>query len=668
MRSFRAIHPLLLLALFLAVAFVLYHGSFGAPVYYDSVFIFDNEQKFAFEGLRGTLKIYPERPVSMASFHVNYLLWGLDPYYFRAVNAAVLAVTAFMVSLVTLFLFRTPALSEKSGASGVELGAMFAGLVFLVHPVQAFVVLFIWQRPVIMAALFYVAALAAYLATREGRSGQPRYGYLAVYALFALSVFSKEFAVTLPAVLLLVEIGFFRERAKNLCIRALAYAGVTAPLLLVRSLLEPSKVIAETSSGILTTIATYYEMSGLTLIDTLITQCRSLFSYAALVIAPLPSSLQLITPRVVYRSFLDTPAAVASVIGAILLVALGLWLLRKRPLTGFGILFFVVTLIPESILVPQYLFCVYRVTLPMVGLLLIAVDWIVTGLDYSRSHRGSLLLKGSVAALALLVVVSLVLVTRGKARSWHDPLSFWSAVVKHMPAQEEDVESRGSADALNFLGVALQKTGRAKEAIDLHQRASRSDPMRIWTYLYMAKAHMRLGQLREAEAALKEALRLNPKEAEAHMGLALVLSDGNRHAEALKSAEKAIELAPHNPKYHNDMGSLLMDSGNLDRARLHFMRATELNPNFALAYRNLGRTFMELGNNEKAAQNLRKACLLRPGDVLARSDLGVTMFRMGRLDDAEALFVQALKLDPKNRHVEANLMAVRRAKQETEQR
>ncbi len=96
-----------------------------------------------------------------------------------------------------------------------------------------------------------------------------------------------------------------------------------------------------------------------------------LFSYLALIFDPEPSRLQLITPQVLILSLGQSIGTVAAIFASILMGIAGIVLLRLRPLTGFGILFFMLGLAPESVLVPQYLFVIYRASLPMFGLILV---------------------------------------------------------------------------------------------------------------------------------------------------------------------------------------------------------------------------------------------------------------------------------------------------------
>ena len=60
----------------------------------------------------------------------------------------------------------TPAMKENKITQHANLIALFAGLVFVSHPIQTEAVTYIWQRAASMAALFYLASLCFYVKSR----------------------------------------------------------------------------------------------------------------------------------------------------------------------------------------------------------------------------------------------------------------------------------------------------------------------------------------------------------------------------------------------------------------------------------------------------------------------------------------------------------------------
>ena len=59
---------------------------------YDSVRFLENKaQVYATHDLLQILSIAPARPLFTLSLYLNYLLTGMQPYYFRLLNVAILA-------------------------------------------------------------------------------------------------------------------------------------------------------------------------------------------------------------------------------------------------------------------------------------------------------------------------------------------------------------------------------------------------------------------------------------------------------------------------------------------------------------------------------------------------------------------------------------------------
>jgi hypothetical protein len=82
MSKARSIFPIAVLGVFFAIAFAVHHSAFTAPMQYDSAgFIQDNEYLFR-SGIAQVINIFPQRPIPMITFYLNYLAAGINSYYF----------------------------------------------------------------------------------------------------------------------------------------------------------------------------------------------------------------------------------------------------------------------------------------------------------------------------------------------------------------------------------------------------------------------------------------------------------------------------------------------------------------------------------------------------------------------------------------------------------
>jgi hypothetical protein len=142
-----------------------------------------------------------------------------------------------------------------------------------------------------------------------------------------LAALPAEKAVTLPVALVLAEIAFFWDGWKSLLKRMGVFVLILLPLLAMLSLVERPHAVGGQALGILGTIAKYYEESGLTLTQAVISQCRVLFTYLALIVA-------LVRPMQFHRTWIFSRRN--------LIIALGLERLHSRIVlirngcSGFG--------------------------------------------------------------------------------------------------------------------------------------------------------------------------------------------------------------------------------------------------------------------------------------------------------------------------------------------
>ena len=657
-------HQYLLLAalpLFILVASALHYPAFDAPMYYDSVGQLEEKQHvYASGDLRKVIELFPQRPLSMITFYVNYLIWGMNPVYFRMVNAVILAMTAFIAALAYILILEIAGPAGSGSSREKQAIGLFLGLVLLVHPVQTYVVDYIWQRTALLSCFFYISALTAYLATRTGRIRHAAAGYALCLVLFCLALASKENAVTLPATLILGEIAFFFDGWKSLLKRAGVIAAILVVMMGVFSVLERPHGMGAEAPGIFATVAKYYQESGLTLSQVVISQCRVLFSYLGLILVPIPSNVRFTAAQVIFSSPAESPVILATVVGAMAIFGAGIYLVRKRPLTGFGLLFFLINLMPESFLVPQYLFFAYRATLPMFGLLLVLADGLLEILAKTRSIREQKWHLGPVAAglLATVLVALVGSVTVSKANLWKDPVLFWTDIVDGLPSPAENVEKPIAAHALDSLGVALHRQDKNVEAIAIFRRVLEISPLYMPSYVNLAAAYAALGDTADAEATVKQAVEIEPQAPRAQFALGELYLKQDRLSEALFYMQKAADLAPSDPRCLNGLGTALLRQGKAREAASVFRSAIEVAPGFDEAHYNLGEAYVSLGMDQEAAGEFSKALALKRNNWRAHNSLGLLLAKSGNEREAAEHFRKALALSPDNWRVHNNLGAL----------
>ena len=96
------------------------------------------------------------------------------------------------------------------------------------------------------------------------------------------------------------------------------------------------------------------------------------------------------------------------------------------------------------------------------------------------------------------------------------------------------------------------------------------------------------GELDEAIAEFREALRLEPDSATTQWHLGAALASRGTREEAIEHLRRSVQLDPSNGQAHYDLASVLLEARDLDEAVRAFRATLELMPDSVEAHNNLG--------------------------------------------------------------------------------
>jgi tetratricopeptide (TPR) repeat protein len=119
-----------------------------------------------------------------------------------------------------------------------------------------------------------------------------------------------------------------------------------------------------------------------------------------------------------------------------------------------------------------------------------------------------------------------------------------------------------------------------RKAIAFDRAAGHPSP---WPYYNLAVTLQIMDRLPEAEANLREALRLEPKFPQAHFQLGNVLEQTNRGADAMAEFQQAIVLEPTYAEAHLALGRLYRKSGQEAKAQAELQQYLRLRASSASA-------------------------------------------------------------------------------------
>ncbi|MBI2340744.1 MAG: tetratricopeptide repeat protein [Deltaproteobacteria bacterium] len=589
--------PTVVLFVFCLLAGFIYSNVFFSPFLFDDTSNIEGNPQI--RSLANFLNPAGTRYVGFLSFALNYAAGGLNVFGYHLVNVLIHVANGFLVYVLILLLLRLPAGSLEGSSINHRPStidhqrsfspiALLAALLFLVHPVQTQAVTYIVQRFASLVTLFYLLAVVCYLKWRLSQTIGPG-GPIRLIYFFAsllstlLAMKTKENSFTLPLMILLVELIFFRgirgaskapssgpPKAESLplngpsgLVQWLALVPFLLTLLIVPlSYHEPS--MEERGAG------PPLDIPPLGRLEYFFTQCRVIVTYLRLLVFPVHQSLDYDYP--VYHSFFQ-PAVLVSFVFLLGLVA---WAVRHIGRTGpirlivFGIFWFFLTVSFESSIFPiKDVINEHRVYLPSVGFFLVA--GFLTASAWGRWKK----IRVPIILLILMVIGGFSVAAHRRNGVWRDPVTLWEDVVQKAPRK-----ARGRQN----LGIAYRDQGRVDEAIAEYQTALRLHPeYPAMIYDNLGVAYKMKGAVSEAMRAYQTALRLNPNDAGVHSNLGVAYQDEGRMEEAIAEYRTALRLKPDFVEVHYNLGSAYFNRGMFQEARAEFEEALKIRPDFEKA-------------------------------------------------------------------------------------
>lgn len=139
-----------------------------------------------------------------------------------------------------------------------------------------------------------------------------------------------------------------------------------------------------------------------------------------------------------------------------------------------------------------------------------------------------------------------------------------------------------AALAMHEVALALDRDGRADDAIGLYRRALAAWPDFTEARVNLGRALAARGRTGEGVEELRLALAANPDSGAAHRILGKVLESAGDHTGAAAQAREVLRIAPGDADAHDDLGLALSMAGEVDRALDEFLEAVRLRPAWPL--------------------------------------------------------------------------------------
>ncbi|PYR64474.1 MAG: hypothetical protein DMF91_00200 [Acidobacteria bacterium] len=562
-------------------------------VYDDSRTIVENVSVQSPGSFRAIVLHDITRPIVNLSYAADRALWGAQPFGFH-----VTSVLLHMLNVVLLYQLAwrfaddlSPASdggrdSAKRAAARSAQSAMTArgpvvastaAVLFAVHPMMTEAVGYISGRSEVLCATFFLLAL---MSGRRWLHGDGAIWAMLSIALWLVALATKEIAAMFPFVLAcydwLIAPGNQVQKRRRMLTVHLPIITIAILAAVVRL-----TVFARVENADPMMVRWPYVLLELDVVR----------RYLTLLLVPAGQAM--FHDVSLLKGVFDPRAILAiGVLGLMLALA---WRLRRIDgLASFGILWFLLLLLPSSALVALghgEAMTEHRVYLASCGLFLaigagISHVWVrVTRLSASaRLLARAVLATGLVTLCALTVLRNVV---------WASPVTLWHEAVDRAPDHWRP---------RLLLGEALQDNGRREEAVEQY----------------------------------KAALRIRPAEPSAYMKLGLCFAEMGRLQEAAATFQRLRDLDPRSAGASTGLGAVAMLQGQPDRARQYFLEAIERDPRNVSARRSLAiLDEIEPANPAEAlrlCQEIQQIAPQTPGndDCIRRNQARVNAIRAGR--------------------------------------
>ena len=550
------------------------------------------------------------RPLTWLSHMLDFSVFGSDPGPQHLVSAGIHAANGVLLFLALRALTRDLWPSALAAA------------LFALHPLRVESVAWLSERKDVLSGLFWMLTLLAYAA--YGR--RPSKGrYALVGAAFVAGLMSKTMVVSLPFVLLMLDVwplGRLRSPREALLGAVRRYSAVAvresgrSRFLLGALAVEKLPLLAMSAAAAGITVFAQQGMDAVRSRDELPIAWRIInvpLAYCTYLYQTLwPARLAAFYPHpgMISGTRIDDylwPAAAATVLLATITVVC-VAAAERRPYFLVGWLWYLVTLLPVIgvLQVGEQSHADRFTYLPMIGVYVMAAS----GLHDAISHRPALRVPAVVSSALVLVILA--------AASWRQ-IGTWQnsrRLFEHAiavtdrnyfahqtlgnalvdtgdfePAQrhlEEALRIRpASAYALEQLGALLEQRGDRRAAADLYEKALRLGWNSFYARLHLAAIRRDEGNLDAAIELWTAELRNEPDNAQIRVDLGTALLQQRQYAEAIIHLRHLVELAPNAPEAHNALGVALAKGGQLEEAAVQFEQTLALSPGQPDATRNL---------------------------------------------------------------------------------
>jgi tetratricopeptide (TPR) repeat protein len=540
-------------------------------------------------------------PVTMLSYMLDYRFSGMDPFGYHLTSL----IFHLLNCLLAFWLIRS--LSRNT------LVAFVAAILFGTHPLHVESVAWVSERKDVLYTCFLLLSMICYGRYLQAQKIGRNYWFSVVF--FILSLLSKGMAITLPALLFLMDYFCGRKWDRRMIADKIPF------------------LIFAICFGVLGVYGQREAMRSeqwVSVFDKFLIASYAIVFYFGKILWP--AGLSCLYP---YSGVKDILIYLLSLAGCLAILIVTIRTAKHTRKAVFGILFFLITLLPVLQFVPFGTAIVadryaYMASIGLFYLIAETVAW-----AYKKiAERNRLFSVVLITIFLILSVGGLSILTWKRCAVWKDGITLWNDVLEKYPCPMAYV-NRG------VLFAARKDYDKAlNDFLKLPYHGA------VTRYAYLGKLYNEMGQSDKAITVFEQSLKMGVTPALACFSLAKTYSKLGKEDVAISFYKKALEIDPGYAAACYDLGLLYKKLGKKDDAHMMLRRALEMEPDVLLAYPQLSQLYQEAG---KKAEQLALFRLAIAHDIPfydAYYDIGNLDREQGDVKSALRMFQRAIEINP----------------------
>ncbi len=602
--------PAYAIVLVLLVTAVVYSSALQNGITYidDDMYLLKNPflRDFSFKGVKAIFSSFYEfnyHPLTTLVWLLEFKLFGLNPLPYHSFNV--------LVHLANILLVYT--LARR--LSGKDVTGLVVAILFAVHPLHVESVAWISEMKGLLCGLFYFLSLIYYLKYVDG--GFKKKDLVAVLLLFVAALLSKSAAVTLPFVMLVIDI--YRGRKITIGV-----ALEKAPFIVLSILFGVLAIMSQRSGGAVTDITEIYGFTNRVLIFT-----SGLAFYFVKAVVPFHLS------AIHYFPNLDGDMLAWPYYASVPFLFFVAWLVYRKSAmkreTVFGVFFFLAVICVMLQVVPVGLaYAAERYTyVSYFGLFYIAGQWL-SGISAENRVRTTVIF--------VLVTLAFSVQSWSRVAVWKDTETVFTDLV------EKNEGNRNNYLVYFHWGDYYQAEGKLKEAQEKYNECVELKPDFERAYIKRGETNDAMGNIIAAIMDANEAIRLNPKSAIAYNNKGWAYHELGDKILSVANLDTAIFLDPKMANAYNNRGWVRLQRGDSASAMQDFTSAIREAPAFPKPYYNRALVEYYSGNIKEAIKDYTDLLAIYPHDAQAYYYRGLSYVKIKDNVAAKRDFVKAAEL------------------------